>query len=108
MLNALDQITAAGVFTGVFKVAERFVFAPSSGASLDQDFKKDAGYRIPFKFYDLLCCGGDTLESADCNRGAAAICHFQVPYARHNTGMLQGREGRKLPISVKKPMHENG
>src|ERR1022692_956728 len=35
MLNALDQITAAGVFARVPRMAEGFVFAMRSGASLD-------------------------------------------------------------------------
>ena len=39
MLNALDHITAAGVFAGVFKVAERFMFAVRSGARLDVNSK---------------------------------------------------------------------
>ena len=102
MLNALDQITAAGVFAGVFKVAERFVFASGSGSGLDQDFKEDAGNRVAFKFYDLLCCCGDTLEGADCNRRAAAFCHFQVPHAANDSGKLRAREGTKRTDTVER------
>jgi len=47
----------------VLKVAERFVFASGSKASLGQDFKR-ASESDSFQMTHDLLCGGDTFEVA--------------------------------------------
>jgi len=97
MLDALDYVTAT-ILARMFKMAEGFVFACGTCASLDIDLKENTVGRRAFQFDDFPRSGGDSLEAADCDPFFAALGHFQMPHAANDSEKRKGRKERNLPV----------
>jgi hypothetical protein len=93
MLNAADHVATARAFAQVFKMAEGFVFIVRSGANLDKEFKKHTVAGIAFKYRQFLRRGCNRLEASNSDPFPAALGHFQMPHARHDSRKLGRKEG---------------